>query len=153
MVPYVITLASATPPVEAIPTTSVLDMLWAGGPLLWPIGFCSFVLLLVSFERTVSLRRRRVAPKLFSERLLLKVSEGAVDREAALALCEKNNSHVAEVFAAAIRKWGKPAVEVEQAVLDEGERVAKPVAAFPASDQRRGHGEPAHGASRHGVGG
>jgi biopolymer transport protein ExbB len=28
------------------------------------------------------------------------------------------------VFAAAIRKWGKPAVEVEQAVLDEGERVS-----------------------------
>jgi biopolymer transport protein ExbB len=28
------------------------------------------------------------------------------------------------VFAAAVRKWGKPAVEVEQAVLDEGERIA-----------------------------
>jgi biopolymer transport protein ExbB len=27
------------------------------------------------------------------------------------------------VFAAAVRKWGKPAVEVEQAVLDEGERI------------------------------
>ena len=32
-------------------------------------------------------------------------------------------SHVARVFAAGLRKWGKPAVEVEQAVLDEGERV------------------------------
>ena len=30
----------------------------------------------------------------------------------------------ARVFAAALRKWGKPAVEVEQAVLDEGERIA-----------------------------
>ena len=28
------------------------------------------------------------------------------------------------MFAAAVRKWGKSAVEVEQAVLDEGERVA-----------------------------
>jgi biopolymer transport protein ExbB len=30
---------------------------------------------------------------------------------------------MARVFVAALRKWGKPAVEVEQAVLDEGERI------------------------------
>jgi biopolymer transport protein ExbB len=30
---------------------------------------------------------------------------------------------VAEVFAAAVRKWGRPAVEVEQAIIDAGERV------------------------------
>ena len=34
------------------------------------------------------------------------------------------SSHIARVFAAAVRKWGKSAVEVEQAVLDEGERIA-----------------------------
>jgi biopolymer transport protein ExbB len=31
---------------------------------------------------------------------------------------------VAVVFAAAMKKWGKTAVEVEQAILDSGERVA-----------------------------
>jgi biopolymer transport protein ExbB len=30
---------------------------------------------------------------------------------------------VAKVFAAALRKWGRPAVEVEQAIIDSGERV------------------------------
>ncbi len=115
---------------EAIPTTSVWDMLWAGGPLLLPILLCSFVLLLVTFERTFSLRRRRVAPRLFAERFLLQISEGAVDRDHALALCEQNGSYVAEVFAAAVRKWGKPAVEVEQAVLDEGERAANQLRRF-----------------------
>jgi biopolymer transport protein ExbB len=34
------------------------------------------------------------------------------------------NSAVAEVFAAAITKWDRPAVEVEQAIIDAGERVA-----------------------------
>ena len=29
---------------------------------------------------------------------------------------------MAEVFAGAVRKWGRPAVEVEQAILDAGER-------------------------------
>ena len=37
-------------------------------------------------------------------------------------MCEENGSPVAQVFAAAVRKWGRPAVEVEQAVIDQGER-------------------------------
>jgi biopolymer transport protein ExbB len=61
-------------------------------------------------------------PRLFVSRFLLQVREGGLDRAEALARCDDESSHVARVFAAAIRKWGKPAVEVEQAVLDEGER-------------------------------
>ena len=99
-------------------------MLLAGGPLMIPILLASFVLLLIVFERLISLRRRRVVPRLFVERFLLQIREGALDRNEALEKCEDESSHIARVFAAAVRKWGKPAVEVEQAVLDEGERVA-----------------------------
>ena len=99
-------------------------MLVAGGPLMIPIVLASFVLVLITFERLISLRRRRVVPRLFVERFLLQLREGALDRDEALERCDDEPSHVAQVFAAALRKWGKPAVEVEQAVLDEGERVA-----------------------------
>jgi biopolymer transport protein ExbB len=61
---------------------------------------------------------------LFVERFLLQLREGALDRNDALARCDEHSCHIARVFAAAVRKWGKPAVEVEQAVLDEGERTA-----------------------------
>ena len=115
---------SAQPTSTELATKSLWEMLWAGGPLLLPIVVCSFVLLLVVFERTLSLRRGRVLPRMFAERFLLQISEGALDRSEALDRCESNNSHVAKVFASAVRKWGKPAVEVEQAVLDEGERAA-----------------------------
>jgi biopolymer transport protein ExbB len=115
---------AASTSATAIPTTSLWQILIAGGPLVIPIVVCSFVLLLVVFERTLALRRSKVIPKLFVERFLLQISEGAVDRHGAIELCEENNSLVAEVFAAALRKWGKPAVEVEQAILDEGERAA-----------------------------
>ena len=107
-----------------IPTQSVFDTLAAGGPLMIPILLASFVMLLIVFERTFSLRRRRVVPRLFIERFLLQIRENALDRSEALERCEDESSHIARVFAAAIRKWGKPAVEVEQAVLDEGERIA-----------------------------
>jgi biopolymer transport protein ExbB len=107
-----------------IPTRSLLEMLIAGGPLMLPIVLASFVLMLIVFERLISLRRRRVVPRLFIERFLLQIREGALDRNDALERCEDESSHIARVFAAAVRKWGKPAVEVEQAVLDEGERTA-----------------------------
>jgi biopolymer transport protein ExbB len=107
----------------SIPTRSLLEMLIAGGPLMAPIALASFVMLLVVFERAISLRRRRVVPRLFVERFLLQLREGALDRGDALERCEEQSSHIARVFSAALRKWGKPAVEVEQAVLDEGERI------------------------------
>src|SRR5215510_10309733 len=103
---------------------SLFEMLVAGGPLMVPILLASFVLLLITFERLISLRRRRVVPRLFVERFLLQLREGALDKNEALAKCDDEPSYIAQVFAAALRKWGKPAVEVEQAVLDEGERVA-----------------------------
>jgi biopolymer transport protein ExbB len=107
-----------------IPTRSLFEMILAGGPLMVPILACSFVLVLVVFERIISLRRGRVLPRPFVKRLLHQLREGSVGRQAALERCRENSSHVARVFAAAIRKWGKPAVEVEQSVLDEGERTA-----------------------------
>src|SRR5262245_63101399 len=113
-------LAEAT---SAIPTRSLFEMLLAGGPVMIPILLASFLMMLIVFERLISLRRRRVVPRLFVERFLLQVREGALDRFEALDRCEEESSHIARVFAAAVRKWGKPAVEVEQAVLDEGERI------------------------------
>jgi len=115
-----------TPVVEegAIPTKNLLEVLHDGGPLMIPIGVCSFVLLVFVFERTIALRRGRVIPRPFVRRLLEQIREGQLSREAALELCEKNASPVAEVFGAAISKWGRPAVEVEQAIIDTGERVA-----------------------------
>jgi biopolymer transport protein ExbB len=91
---------------------------------MFPLAATSFVMLLIVFERFISLRRRRVIPRLFVERFLLQLREGALDRNEALERCDEQSSHIARVFAAAVRKWGKPAVEVEQAVLDEGERIA-----------------------------
>lgn len=116
--------------VDAIPTTSLWEMLLAGGPMLAPIAICSFALMLATFERLLSLRRSRIVPRLFVERFLLQISEDALDRNDALKRCDANGSLIADVFAAAVRKWGKPAVEVEQAVLDEGERAANHMRRF-----------------------
>lgn len=117
----------ATAPVstaDLIPQKNLLQIMKAGGILMIPILFCSFITLVFVFERAIALRRGRVIPGPFVKRFMHQLSEGQIDREQALELCEQNRSAVASVFAAAIRKWGKPAVEVEQAVLDAGERAS-----------------------------
>lgn len=106
-----------------IPTKNLLDVMRDGGPLMYPIGLCSFVLLVFVFERFIALRRGRVIPRPFVKRILEQLKEGQLDREKALQLCADNRSPVAIVFAAAVKKWGRASVEVEQAILDSGERV------------------------------
>ncbi|MCH5377474.1 MAG: MotA/TolQ/ExbB proton channel family protein [Planctomycetes bacterium] len=108
---------------NAIPTQNLLQVIHDGGPLMIPIGICSFILLVFVFERSISLRQGRVVPRPFVKRFLLQLREGELDREAAMELCERNRSPVAEIFGAAVRKWGRPSVEVEQAIIDAGERV------------------------------
>jgi biopolymer transport protein ExbB len=109
---------------DLIPQKNLLQIMQAGGILMIPILFCSFIMLVFVFERVVALRRGRVIPGPFVKRFLHQLGEGQLDREQALKLCEENRSPVAQIFAAAVRKWGKPAVEVEQAVLDAGERAS-----------------------------
>jgi len=106
-----------------IPMKNLLQVMRDGGPLMIPIGICSVILLVFVFERAISLRRGRVIPRPFVKRFLQQLRDGQLDPETALELCDRNPSPVADVFAAAIRKWSRPAVEVEQAIIDAGERV------------------------------
>ncbi len=107
----------------AISTRSMLGIFHDGGPLMYPIAFCSVLSMIFVFERLIYLRGARVIPKPFVKKFLEQLREGELDRESALARCKENGSPVAQVFGAAVKKWGRTAVEVEQAIIDAGERV------------------------------
>jgi biopolymer transport protein ExbB len=106
-----------------IPTKDLWSILKDGGLLMIPIAGCSLVLVALVFERLIALRRSRIIPKAFVTRFLQQLADGELDRNQSLALCEENGSPLAKVFSGAVRKWGRPAVEVEQGVIDSGERV------------------------------
>ena len=112
---------------EAATTKSLLETLWpeswVGRFLILSIGVCSVLLLIFVFERAISLRRGAVIPGPFVRRLLQQAAEGEINRDEALQICHDNGSPTAEVFAAAVKKWGRSSVEVEQAIIDSGERV------------------------------
>ena len=105
-----------------IPTKNLLQVFHDGGWMMYPIALCSFGLMVFAFERWIALRRTRVAPRHFVNRVIEQLQQQMIDRDEAVELCEKNDSPMARVMSAALKRYGRPAVEVEQAVLDAGER-------------------------------
>jgi biopolymer transport protein ExbB len=103
---------------------NLFDTMRKGGLLMAPLFLCSFIMLVFVFERAIALRRGRVIPAPFVKRFLHQLREGKLERDQALDLCQESQSPVSEVFAGAVRKWGRSSVEVEQAIIDSGERVA-----------------------------
>lgn len=99
-----------------------MEVLIALGPFLYPLGLASIVVVWFSIERLVVLRRGRVIPRPFVRRFFEHLEEGKLDPKSALKLCEESGSPIAFIFAHGLRKWGKSSVEVEQAIIDGGER-------------------------------
>ena len=119
------TTPAATTPAKThrkIPTTPLEIGEALGWPLLLAFLGTSVIAVWFTIERLVVLRRGRVIPRPFVERFLQNLEQGNLDPQQALALCEENGSCIAMIFAHGIRKWGKSSVEVEQAIIDGGER-------------------------------
>ena len=106
-----------------IPVRNLFQIINQGGVLMYAIVLCSIVLMVFVFERSIALRTGRVIPKPFVMRILEQLEQQQIGAEEAAELCQRNSSPVAQVLLAGIKKYGRAAVEVEQAVLDAGERV------------------------------
>lgn len=124
---------AATPPSAAapvaddgsagvIPTGNLLATIRDGGILMVPLIGCSFMLAVFGIERLVALRTGRVVPRLFVGRFIEQLQSRSLARGSAIDACEENGSPAARVFAAAVRRWGRPQVEIEQAAIDACER-------------------------------
>ncbi|QDT11045.1 MotA/TolQ/ExbB proton channel family protein [Planctomycetes bacterium K23_9] len=101
-----------------------------GGWLMLPLALCSLIVLALSMERMVALRRGRVIPRPFVRRFTECVEDGQLSYEEATEICKEFDCPVSEVFRAALRRWGRPMLEIEQAVMDAGDRVAERLRRF-----------------------
>lgn len=115
--------ATETPVVKsAIPSSPQEIVSAVGWPFAIVFAIASIVALWCGIERLVLLRHRRVIPKAFVDRFLQHLRSGRMDKPNAIAVCQQDGSPTADVFLHGVRKWGKPSVEIEQAVIDGGER-------------------------------
>ncbi|WP_390620386.1 MotA/TolQ/ExbB proton channel family protein [Stieleria varia] len=109
---------------------SFVQKLASGGWLMLPLGVCSLIVFALSLERMISLRRGRVIPRPFVRRFTECVEDGQLSYEEATELCKEFDCPVSEVFRAALRRWGRPMFEIEQAVMDAGDRVSDSLKRF-----------------------
>jgi biopolymer transport protein ExbB len=91
-----------TPPPERVT--------WGG------LSACGGLGLVVLIERMLRLRPRRVVPSAFTAQFVDHLHEGKLDCGQALDHCERNPSPAARVALAAVRRWGRPAGDLERAV-------------------------------------
>ena len=115
-------LPAAAEKKSAIPSSPQEVVYAVGWPFALVFAVASIVAVWCGIERLVLLRRRRVIPKAFVDRFLQHLRSGRMDKANAIAVCQQDGSPTADVFLHGVRKWGKPSVEIEQAVIDGGER-------------------------------
>jgi biopolymer transport protein ExbB len=77
---------------------------------------CAGLGLGVLLERLARLRRHKIIPVAFTAGFLDRLYEGHLDCGEALDHCERNPSPAARVALAAVRRWGRPAADLERAV-------------------------------------
>lgn len=112
----------AKPPSAVINYLDPKDVMIQGGPLMWPILLCSIITLTFGLERLIALRRGRIIPRSFVRRFFRNLDNLELNRAAAIEQCRANESPTANIFLAAVRHWGKPALEIEQAYSEVGQR-------------------------------
>ena len=99
---------TATAPHPAI--QSIYDMVWHGGPVMWPLFFCSIVALAYVVERTLRLREAELGSRSYGraivEALSLKGPAGA------LALCAEKPRPLDFVRVIAVARLLMPAAHV-----------------------------------------
>ena len=101
---------------------SVWDFILKGGPMMIPIALCSFIALTVIVERLVSLRRRNVVPPDFLSGLKAAMKIGEEDRSKAISHCQANDSPLASILAAGVRRLSEPVELLEKHIQEAGER-------------------------------
>ena len=103
---------------QAPPT--VFELLEKGGPVMYPIYLCSFLMVAFAIERAVSLRRGKVLPADFVRNLRGLTSAQPLDKDKILTYCQANTSPIARIFRSAVKRLHRPLPEIEKTIEDAG---------------------------------
>jgi biopolymer transport protein ExbB len=115
-----------TPPTGLFDLNNAFALWVAGGWWMVPITFMSLIMVTVSIERALALRRKRLIPEeLVTQLSQLSGSQGGFDPRQAYRLCQQFPCAASAVIRAMLVKVGRPHAEVEHAVAETAEREAE----------------------------
>lgn len=99
---------------------SLWELFRKGGAVMWVLAACSVIALAIIFERLYALRRNQVIPHNFLAGLKTVFRDPRYGREAALEYCRANDSPMARMVTAFIKRLPRGFESAEKALEDAG---------------------------------
>lgn len=97
------------------------ELIKAGGPVMWPIIFCSVLAMAITFERLWALRRKRVVPEHLLAQIWQTYRKDGISASQIQAVRE--HSMLGRVLAAGLLNINHPRESMKEAIEDEGRQV------------------------------
>jgi len=95
---------------------SILKVFLAGGPVMWPILFCSIFALAIIIEKFWYLHKIRIDTQDFLNRILDKIKRH--ETKEALNICDSTKSPIAHILKTGILKYDRPRPQIKEAIED-----------------------------------
>ena len=120
---YFLTLAQDAAAAETaeVAVNSVWDFVVKGGLMMIPIAICSLVIVTVSVERSIVLRKKQVIPDGFGAGLEPLLAKGVDGKQEAITYCERSDSPVGRILLGGVERVGRPMESVEKHMIAAGE--------------------------------
>jgi len=100
------------------PSLTPIEFFFEGGPLMWPILFCSIVALAIAIERFIALRRASIDTREFMDTVRQVLRQNRVQE--AVEICDETDAPVARILKAGILKHNRAKAEIREAIEDAG---------------------------------
>ena len=117
---------ATVPPPDIQPNNApnLFGMWFQGGPLMYPITLMSIIVVMMSVERWIGVRRGKTVPRKLAEALRQMTRSGSFDPRQAYQLCQQYPSTLANVMKVVLLKVGRPVSELELTYKEACEREA-----------------------------
>jgi biopolymer transport protein ExbB len=112
--------AAMNPDPAQVQLDSIYDIALSGGPLMWPIAFCSVVALTYVVERALHLRERELGSRDYGQTILAALAAGGPAK--AVAVCEAEPRPLGRILRSGLLRASSGPLEREKAVEDAGAR-------------------------------
>ncbi|MEP7263138.1 MAG: MotA/TolQ/ExbB proton channel family protein [Bacteroidota bacterium] len=118
------TINNAVQAVSGVPTTpqpeslSVLEFIFKGGPIMYPIALLSIIAIYIFIERFLVIRRASKIDQNFMNNIRDFMHSGNI--ESAKSLCKHTDSPIARLIEKGISRIGRPIKEIEDAIENTG---------------------------------
>jgi biopolymer transport protein ExbB len=95
-----------------------MDIIFAGGPLMWPILACSVVALAIAIERFFTLRRASIDTREFMDTMRTVLRQNRIQE--AIEICDETEGPIARIMKAGILKHSRSKEDIREAIEDAG---------------------------------